>query len=64
MDTTGEIISRNTASTSNQPPRLLTVLRYATLPADTTVPWWDGRQLRFELAYPRAEVPVRKSALI
>ena len=26
------------------------VLRGADLPADTTVPWWDGRQLRFEFA--------------
>jgi hypothetical protein len=26
------------------------VLRHAALPADTTVPWWDGRQLRFEFA--------------
>src|ERR1039458_686135 len=24
------------------------VLRHASLPASTTVPWWDGRQLRFE----------------
>ena len=23
---------------------------YPDLPADTTVPWWDGRQLRFEFA--------------
>ena len=26
------------------------VLRHADLPADTTVPWWNGRQLRFEFA--------------
>jgi hypothetical protein len=26
------------------------VLRHASLPGDTTVPWWDGRQLRFEFA--------------
>src|SRR5208337_2573221 len=26
------------------------VLREASLPADTTVPWWDGRQLHFEFA--------------
>ena len=24
------------------------VLRQASLPADTTVPWWHGRRLRFE----------------
>jgi hypothetical protein len=26
------------------------VLREAVLPAGTTVPWWDGRQLHFEFA--------------
>jgi hypothetical protein len=26
------------------------VLRQASLPADTTVPWWDNRQLHFEFA--------------
>ena len=26
------------------------VLRGADLPADTTVPWWDGRPLHFEFA--------------
>ena len=26
------------------------VLRHADLPADTTVPWWSGRQLHFEFA--------------
>jgi hypothetical protein len=26
------------------------VLREASLPDDTAVPWWDGRQLRFEFA--------------
>ena len=29
---------------SDTPPR------HATLPGDTTVPWWGGRQLHFEFA--------------
>ena len=33
-----------------QPPRLLTVLRQASLPADTTIPWWHGRRLHFEFS--------------
>src|ERR1019366_8990479 len=62
--TPGEIISTPTGITVKINRRAYSpVLRHADLPADTTVPWWDGRQLRFEFARPRAEVPVRKSAL-
>jgi hypothetical protein len=30
--------------------RLRTVLRQANLPAQTTVPWWGNRTLRYEFA--------------
>jgi hypothetical protein len=51
LDTPGEIISDGTSITVKINRRAYSpVLRHATLPADTTVPWWDGRQLRFEFA--------------
>jgi transposase len=51
LDTPGEIINDATGITVKINRRAYSpVLRHATLPADTTVPWWDGRQLRFEFA--------------
>jgi transposase len=51
LDTPGEITSDGTAITVKINRRAYSpVLRHASLPADTTVPWWDGRQLRFEFA--------------
>jgi transposase len=50
-DTPGEIISHGTSITVKINRRAYSpVLRHASLPADTTVPWWGGRQLHFEFA--------------
>ena len=49
LDTPGEIISNGASITVKINRRAYSpVLRHASLPASTTVPWWDGRQLRFE----------------
>lgn len=51
LDTPGEIITTSDGITVKINRRAYSpVLRHATLPADTTVPWWGGRQLRFEFA--------------
>ena len=51
LDTPGEIISDSTGITVKINRRAYSpVLREADLPADTAVPWWDGRLLRFEFA--------------
>jgi hypothetical protein len=51
LDTPGEIISNDAGITVKINRRAYSpVLRHASLPADTTVPWWDGRQLHFEFA--------------
>jgi transposase len=51
LDTPGEIISTGTSITVKINRRAYSpVLRHADLPADTAVPWWGGRQLRFEFA--------------
>jgi transposase len=51
LDTPGEIINDSTGTTVKINRRAYSpVLREASLPADTTVPWWDGRQLHFEFA--------------
>jgi hypothetical protein len=51
LDTPGEIISDGAGITVKINRRAYSpVLRGADLPADTTVPWWNGRQLRFEFA--------------
>ena len=51
LDTPGEISSTSTGITVKINRRAYSpVLREADLPADTTVPWWDGRQLHFEFA--------------
>jgi hypothetical protein len=49
--TPGEIISTGDSITVKINRRAYSpVLRHASLLADTTVPWWGGRQLRFEFA--------------
>jgi transposase len=51
LDTPGEIINDSTGITVKINRRAYSpVLRHADLPAGTTVPWWDRRQLRFEFA--------------
>ena len=51
LDTPGEIISDGDGVTVKINRRAYSpVLREASLPADTTVPWWNGRQLHFEFA--------------
>ena len=51
LDTPGEIISDGTGITVKINRRAYSpVLRHASLPADTPVPWWGGHQLRFEFA--------------
>jgi hypothetical protein len=51
LDTPGEIISDGTSITVKINRRAYSpVLRHASLPADTSVPWWGGRQLHFEFA--------------
>jgi hypothetical protein len=51
LDTPGEIISDGTGITVKINRRAYSpVLRHASLPADTPVPWWGGRQLHFEFA--------------
>jgi hypothetical protein len=50
-DTPGEIIATSDGITVKINRRAYSpVLRHATLPDDTTVPWWGGRHLRFEFA--------------
>ena len=51
LDTPGEITTDATGITVKINRRAYSpVLRHASLPADTPVPWWDGRQLHFEFA--------------
>ncbi len=51
LDTPGEIIYNGDSTTIKINRRACSpVLRGASLPADTPVPWWGGRQLRFEFA--------------
>lgn len=51
LDTPGEIITTSDGITVKINRRAYSpVLRHATLPDDTTVPWWGGRHLRFEFA--------------
>jgi hypothetical protein len=50
LDTPGEIISGTGITVKINRRAYSPVLRHASLPADTTVPWWGGRQLRFEFA--------------
>jgi hypothetical protein len=51
LDTPGEIINNGASITIKVNRRAYSpVLRHADLPADTTVPWWAGRQLHFEFA--------------
>jgi hypothetical protein len=54
LDTPGEIITTSDAITVKINRRAYSpVLRHATLPAGTTVPWWGGRKLHFEFAWPK-----------
>jgi transposase len=51
LDTPGEIIHDDTGITVKINRRAYSpVLRHASLPDDTIVPWWGGRQLRFQFA--------------
>ncbi len=51
LDTPGEVITTGGGITIKINRRAYSpVLRQASLPADTTVPWWGGRRLRFEFA--------------
>jgi hypothetical protein len=51
LDTPGEIINDGDRITVKINRRAYSpVLRHADLPDDTTVPWWGGRQLRFQFA--------------
>ena len=48
LDTPGEIITTSDGITVKINRRAYSpVLRHASLPGDTTVPWWGGRQLRW-----------------
>src|SRR5258707_1006499 len=54
LNTPGEIISHGASITIKINRRAYSpVLRHTDPPADTTVPWWGGRQLRFEFACPQ-----------
>ena len=65
LDTPGEIISHGNGITVKINRRAHSpVLREATLPADTTVPGGTDASSTSNSPNPRAEVPVRKSALI
>ncbi len=51
LDPPGEIINTGDGITVKINRRAYSpVLRHAPLPGDTTVPWWGGRQLRFQFA--------------
>ena len=51
LDTPGEITNAGDTITVKTNRRAYApVLRGADLPADTTVPWWGGRRLRFDFA--------------
>ena len=51
LETPGQIITTTaTHHRAPRPPRLPPVLRQADLPADTPVPWWGNRTLRYEFA--------------
>ena len=51
LDSSGTIISDGDTITVRIDRRAYSpVLRQATLPADTTVPWWHGRRLHFEFS--------------
>jgi hypothetical protein len=51
LETPGQIITDHDTVTVRLERRAFTpVLRKAQLPADTTVPWWNGRTIRYELA--------------
>jgi hypothetical protein len=51
LETPGQIITTGQTITIRLERRAYSpVLRKASLPAETTIPWWDGRTLRYEFA--------------
>ena len=51
LETPGQIITTPDAVTARLERRAYSpVLRQATLPAETVIPWWGGKKLRFEFA--------------
>ena len=50
LDTPGTIITTATITVRLDRRAYAPVLRQADLPADTTVPWWGNRTLRYEFA--------------
>ena len=51
LETPGQIITTTDTVTVRLERRAYSpVLRQATLPAETAIPWWGGKKLRFELA--------------
>src|SRR6266705_3413033 len=54
LDTPGEIINTDDTIIVKIDRRAYSpVLRSANLPADTAVPWWGGRRLRFDFTWPQ-----------
>jgi hypothetical protein len=51
LETAGQIITDRDAITVRLERRAYSpVLRQASLPASTTIPWWNGRTIRYEYA--------------
>jgi hypothetical protein len=51
LETPGQIITTSNTITVRLERRACSpILRKASLPAETTIPWWDGRTLRYEFA--------------
>jgi hypothetical protein len=51
LETPGQIITTDDAVTVRLERRAYSpILRQATLPAETAIPWWEGKKLRFEFA--------------
>jgi len=51
LETPGQIITTDDAVTVRLERRAYSpVLRQATLPAETAIPWWEGKKLRFKFA--------------
>ena len=51
LETPGQIIATDNTITVRLERRAYSpVLRQATLPAETAIPWWEGKKLCFEFA--------------
>ena len=51
LDSSGTVTTTNDQITVRIDRRTYSpVLRQASLPADTTIPWWNGRRLHFEFS--------------